>query len=88
MQEVFEKIKRRLLSESTGGVMCPPFVLLDRAIEIVNQVADEYNNSYVPCVPRNEDMTDERVKEVKKLYSDYLDKLEEKLKKIQEDGNV
>lgn len=42
MQEVFEKIKQKLLSESTGGVMCPPFVLLERAIEIVDEVEEEY----------------------------------------------
>lgn len=54
MQEVFEKIKQKLeeLPFGFSAFGCKKLVLLDDAIEIVNEVAEEYNNGWIPCSER------------------------------------
>ena len=61
MQDIFEKIMERLeeashwetvidedgYAEDVGEV-----IYLDKAIEIVNQVAEEYNDGWIPCSER------------------------------------
>lgn len=63
MKEAFEKIKERL-EEASWNTMSTfdedgfsnddseEVVLIDRAIEIVNQVAEEYNNGWIPYSER------------------------------------
>ena len=53
MQEVFEKIIEKLETYSDAdeaeqyGTI--PVIELDRAIEIVKQEAEQYNNGWIPC---------------------------------------
>lgn len=51
MQEIFEKIKERLEANSVSGQYGNEYVesvFLNQAIEIVNQVEEEYSNSETP----------------------------------------
>ena len=63
MQEIFEKIKERLETNIVSGQYGNEYVesvFLNQAIEIVNQVADEYgkdinvpaNDGWIPCSER------------------------------------
>ena len=49
MKEAFEKIIERLEEPTNYTIMCGKhFTTVDRAIEIVNQVAEEYSSSEIP----------------------------------------
>lgn len=62
MQEVFEKIKQKLIFETSSNkvykIINPnkedvaEFNAYKKAIEIVDEVAKEYNNGWIPCSER------------------------------------
>lgn len=65
MQKYFEKIIERLEEKSLGGMGCPQWIPLESAIEIVNEVAEEYgNDTNVPSndgwIPVSEWLPDEK----------------------------
>ena len=57
MKSVFEKIIEALEENQTivfnlGGGKPKQSIDLDKAIEIINQTAEEYNNGWIPCSER------------------------------------
>lgn len=107
MKEVFEKIKERLKEKSfmvatsksfwsspQNGAYVENVVTFQNAIEIVNQVAEECNDGWIPCserLPQNSDIHEVTAQFVNgKCYTEfaYYDLIREEWWKHDDDGLV